>query len=472
VIKPGAMVLAAAILVSAGAVALAGRDAEAPQPPSRQGSEVGTTRALLACPDTAERPGTKAQVLAVSPEADEAVGSEPGLITATTLDTKAPQVIEETDAPGHVLKVDVEGDSGAVPAIAAEGPMSAGLAAIQWSVEASASVSGLAASACLPGADSWWFAGISTEVGAMTRIILTNPTPAIAVADLRFYGPDGVVEAVGERGIALAPRSRQSIDLARFAPGLKALTVEVQATTGRVVAAVHTELTSGVTPGGTEWISPGAAPAPEVLVNAGPAGSDNQSLQITNPGDREALVKVQVVGDTGAFVPSGLDSVRVPPGTVVTKDLTDIVKKDAAAIALSSTVPVTGALVGTASKPADVAVTSSSPVLGDPAVIAMIPDADLTVAFSSNVGTDGQVTIEGFGGRGRSVSSVTLNLKGSTTKLWQPGKKTEAVYFVVTVTVDGSTQAVAQYSGKDGITALPVTSSTLTVTRPDVRPAR
>jgi hypothetical protein len=181
---------------------------------------------------------------------------------------------------------------------------------------------------------------------------------------------------------------------------------------------------------------------------------------------------VQVVGDSGAFVPSGLDSVRVPPGAVVTKDLGSIVDKDSAAILLSSTALVTGAVVSTSSKPTDVAVTSSSLPLSDPAVIAVLPDTDLTVAFSSAVRTGGQVSIEGFADGGRSVSSETVNLKGQTTTRWEPPKRSKAAYFVVTVTVDGSMQAVAHYSGKDGVAALPVTSSTFTVTRPDVRPTR
>jgi hypothetical protein len=472
VIKPGAAILAGAVIVSAAAVAVAGRAADPLDVPDRAASEVATTKAALACPESSQGRTTKTSLFAVSPATDANASPAPSSVSASTLDADAAEALGEVDQPGKVLESPLADDAAPAAVVTADGPLSAGVAAAQWSTETGKSHSGAAASWCLAGADDWWFNGISTQVGATSRVVLTNSTPAIAVADLTFYGPDGVVEAVGERGIALAPSSRRSIALSGFAPGLDAVTVNVHATTGRVTAAVHTTLTTGVTPGGTEWIPPSSAPAEEVLVDAGLPDADAQTLQITNPGEREALVKVQVVDASGAFTPSGLDDLRVAPGTVVTKDLTDVTDEDAAAIVLSSTVPLTGAVVSTATRPNDLAVSVASPVLAEPAVVPVIPGADLAVAFASSIRTGGQVDIEGFDRDGTSVSQEMLNLKGLTTKTWKPPGKIKAAYFVITVVVDGSTHAVAQYSGESGITALPVMPGTYTVTRPDVRAVR
>jgi hypothetical protein len=184
------------------------------------------------------------------------------------------------------------------------------------------------------------------------------------------------------------------------------------------------------------------------------------------------LVGVQVVGASGAFTPSGLDDVRVAPGTVVSEDLTDVVDKDASAVLLSSTVPVTGAVVSTVSRPNDLAVSVPSPVLSAPAVVPAIDGADLEIAFSSAVRRGGAVRIHGFAQNGRSTFGEELNLEGLTTTTWKHEDKDQSAYYVITVTVDGETQAIAQYSDEDGITTLPVVSGTYSISRPDVRQAR
>jgi Family of unknown function (DUF5719) len=183
-------------------------------------------------------------------------------------------------------------------------------------------------------------------------------------------------------------------------------------------------------------------------------------------------VKVQVVDESGAFTPSGLEALRVPPGTVVSKELTDIVDKDAAAVSLSSTVPVTGAMVSSVTRPNDFAVSAPSAALGAPAVVPAIPDHDLELAFASSVRGSGAVEIEGFTTAGESVRTESLNLKGQTTTVWKSPVSSKAAYYVITVKVDGDTHAIAQYSGKDGVAALPVLSGTYTVVRPDVSTLR
>jgi hypothetical protein len=466
-------VLAAAVLVSAGAVAYAGGS-----PPdevhgsTRTPAEVETTRATLACPPSPHAKSTHTSFFATSPVVRTAGGGEPGVLVTSVLSNGPAQPLDSVDVPGRVVERPVTAADEPSLLVSAAGPMSAGATAALWSVETGKSSSGASAAWCQAGADDWWFTGVSTSVGATSDVVLTNSTPAIAVADLRFFGPDGAVEAAGERGIAVAPNSQQVLALGRFAPGLDALTVNVHATTGRLTAALSTSLRSGVTPAGTEWIPAGADPSDHVLVDAGLGGADAQTLQVTNPGEREALVEVQVVGASGAFTPSGLDSVRVAPGAVVSEELTDVVDKEASAVLLSSTVPVTGAIVSTVSRPNDVAVSAPSPVVAAPAVVPVIDDTDLEIAFSSAVRKGGAVQIDGFAENGQSTLGETFNLAGQTTTTWTPGQKDQSAYYVITVTVDGETQATAQYSGDDGITTLPVLSGSYTVSRPDVRPAR
>jgi hypothetical protein len=466
--KIGAAVLAAAVLVSAGAVAVAGQAVDQPESPERSPSVVATTKATLACPQRPRRASTEATIFAVSPVSEDGTAGHAGTVSASVLGSDSSGDLETLDVRGSAFVRPLADTVDPSVIVSAAGPISAGLTATQWSTETGASSAGTAASWCQAGADDWWFTGVSTSVGSTSSIVLTNSTPAIAVADLNFFGPDGPVTAVGERGIALAPQSQQTISLGRFAPGIDALTVNVHATTGRVTAALASELTSGVTPGGTEWLPAADVPATSILIDASFGSADERSLQITNPGDSEALVKVQVVDESGAFTPSGLEDLRVAPGAVVSEDLTDIVDKGAAAVSLSSTVPVTGAVISSVSRPNDFAVSVPSPELGTPAVVPAIPDSDLELAFSSSIRKGSAVEIVGFTADGTSVLIKSLNLTGRRTTTWQPPATSKAAYYVVTVKVDGDLHAIAQYSGKDGITALPVLSGTYTVTRPDV----
>lgn len=466
--RVSAAVAAAACAVSIGAVAWASRPAEPLAVSERSAAEVPTTQTTLACPESTARAKASTRLSAVAPAGPGTAGQ----VAVAPLGEAATE-LGTVDTAGEVLSLALGADAQPAAVVTGRRALSRGLAAWQATREAGKAITGEAVSWCLPAADAWWFSGVSTDVGSTSRLVLTNTTPAVAVVDLAFYGPDGEVQAVGERGIAVPPQGRAALPLARFAPGLDAATVAVRATTGRVTAALHTEYRTGVTPSGVEWVPPGAPPAPKVLVGSGVAATPSQSLQITNPGDREALVRVRVLDASGAFTPSGLDDVRVGPGAVVSEDLGDIVDKDAAAVLLTANVPVTGAVVSTTGgRGADVAVSAVGRPLSGPAVVPVLPGADLQVAFASAERAGGKVRIQGFTADGGRVADQTVNLKGLVTTTWEPPAGSDAAYYTVTPLIEAAVQGVALYAGGDGLATLPVTSGPTTVTRPDVAPGR
>ena len=67
-------------------------------------------------------------------------------------------------------------------------------------------------------------------------------------------------------------------------------------------------------------------------------------LLVTNPGEDQALVDLEVLTEDGAFVPLGTEQVSVDPGSVKRVDLTEELEGRAAAVHLQSQVPVTGAV--------------------------------------------------------------------------------------------------------------------------------
>lgn len=468
-------ILCGVAIVGAGAaVAMANRSTGEIPEPSREPDVVTTTTATLSCPESPRTEQTQTNLLAVTPASADPASTGDGSGEVTVLSKSESKPLGQLTAPGTPASVELTPADRPATLVQASGDLAPGVAAAQWSTQRKNAGNGLSASLCQSAADEWNFGAVSTAVGATTRLVVTNPTPAVAVFDLTFFGPDGQVDAIGARGIALAPQSRESYDLAQFAPGVEAMAMNLTVDSGRVVAAVHTDLIEGNDATGSEWIAPGLPPATELLVNPGFASGTEQELQIANPTGREALVQVQLVSKNGPFAPTKLKDLQVDPFSVVTEDLSDLLDKEASAVHVTSTTPVTAAVLDRSGQAKDLAVSSATPPVDGPAVVPLIEDADLTIALSSEERAGGAVRITGYSDDGSEVGDATIDFKGFRTKTWEPSKKLvkRATYLVVTLPKPIELHAVAQYDSADGLTSLPVESGTFTLSRPDVAPAR
>ncbi|MDP9318768.1 MAG: DUF5719 family protein, partial [Actinomycetota bacterium] len=317
----------------------------------------------------------------------------------------------------------------------------------------------------------WWFSGVDTSVGTSTGLVLSNPSPAVAVVDLHILGPVGVVDAAGANGIAIAPRSRVVLDLARFAPGRAALTLHVAATRGTVTAALSTTRLDGITPTGADWLPASAAPTTSVVVDAGVGGVGRQSLVITNVGTRQQVVAVRILDKSGAYTSTALTDLQVPPESVVVKDVTAILKKHPTAIQLSAAGPLTGALVSEqVGGPRDYAVSAVSDVLSTSAVVPVVNATKLTLAFATSSPTPERVRIRGVMNLGVQAGARTVTVTGAATTTWTPPPGWGAAYLVITVPRGSDLHAVASYVGARGLAQLPVLSGRRTVFRPVVLP--
>jgi hypothetical protein len=468
-----AAALAVAVVVTAASVYTLSGAVEPTASEVSAARQVPTTNATLACPESPKSKRSETSLLAVAPPAQSSAGS--GSITVGALgDTWTPADSETEAGVPVVHPVGRSLEPAAV--VGATGSLSAGTAAFEWSLESGNKRSGRSVTACAASSDDWWFNGVDTAVGSTSRLSLANTTSAIAVVDLEIFGPHGAVQTVGQRGIALAPDSTDSIDLARFAPGLDAASVHVHATAGLVTAAIGTSLLEGVTPAGSEWLPPAAEPTTDVVIDAAFDRSASQDLQIVNPDDVGALVQVQVVDDSGPFVPSGLEDVRIPPESVKSVKLGSISHNGPVSVRLTSPTPITGAVVSSARGGGDYAVSAPSPSLTDSAVVPVLPNTDLALQFTgSTQQSSGQFTVTGYDRQGQPVFDDTVTVDGLRTAQWTPPKKkgaAKAAYLVVAATLETPAQAVAQYAADDGIAALPLTPGVFSVTRPAVRQTR
>lgn len=371
-----AAVAAAVVAVAFAAVLLATlRDAPALEHPEQEAAAAPVSHTVLGCP-----PGRGDAALKVA--------SAGGLPEPTPSGGTADVSLEQPPAEDRTLGLGrgslvVTGVDAADLVLTAEGDAAQGLLALR----AERSGSTLAAAGCPAPRPVWWFAGAGGGVDHSSQLFLTNTDEGPAVVDVRLHGATGSVDRAGTRGIMLAPGKTVRLPLAEIAPGSDELTVEVVATRGRVVAHVldTVRLGDGV---GREWLPPAGPPGEDVVLTAVPSGAARDVLLVTNPGEDQALVDLELLTMDGAFVPLGTEQVSVDPDTVVRVDVTEALKGRAAAVHLSAETPVTGAVRATSAGSDDVAYAGAATALTGPVGLTVAGEStEVLVAGGEKAGT-------------------------------------------------------------------------------------
>ncbi|MCZ3387056.1 MAG: DUF5719 family protein, partial [Actinomycetia bacterium] len=201
-----------------------------------------------------------------------------------------------------------------------------------------------ASTQCQPTGTDFWFVGAASGIGERAVLVLTNPESATATVDVTFHGLKGIVDAADARGVQVRPRTSAQLRLDRLAAGEKVLAVHVQVRVGRLSAAITETDVFGFEPRGTDWIPQASTPQTEVVVPGVPPVNQGREskvrLDIVAP-DEAAVVTISLITPEGSFTPQGADVVDVPAGGVASVDLTEAMRGDAAAISLTSDVPIT-----------------------------------------------------------------------------------------------------------------------------------
>lgn len=328
---------------------------------------------------------------------------------------------------GSLQKLPAPG-AGSALTVAASGGAAVGRGTFQ--VDRSRANNALATQDCLQPQPRWWFTGAGAGLDHQSKLVLANVDPGPAVVDVIALGPGGLVDSVGTRGITLQPGEVRTIDLLDVAPQSDELAVHVQASRGRVVAAMADSFASsaGAQPG-QEWLPP-QDDADRVLRLAPlPAKADGRTLLVANPGGREALVQVEVSGKTGSFPPTDVGELQVPPGAVLSTNLGSALGPDVSGVVIHSTLPVTATV--RSSSASDVAYAVGVPVLDGPAA-AVLP-AGTTGTVHLTAGTHAaKARVVAYSAKGDAVGSGELDVPAGSTQTWTA--KRGAGYVVVTPT--------------------------------------
>ena len=192
---------------------------------------------------------------------------------------------------------------------------------------------GLTAAPCTQPSAMSWIVGGSIAAGSSAELRLVNPGVTPATAKVTLYGSIGRLSLPSNGEITVPAGGSSSLALETKGSQDPRIAVSVEADGGSVVPTLVTESLDGETPAGTDVITPGAAPATDLVIpgveitelatqgevpdaKTGADSSDAPAVRIVNPGAAPATVSVTMLGKDGARPLSGAQSVTIDAGSV------------------------------------------------------------------------------------------------------------------------------------------------------------
>ncbi|TLM74257.1 DUF5719 family protein [Pseudarthrobacter sp. NamB4] len=327
---------------------------------------------------------------------------------------------------------------------------------------------GTATSNCQQPSNDQWLAGASTTVGRTSVLILANASSTPATVSLELFGGGGQIQAPGSRGLLVAPGTSRSIVLAGLAPGEEQLSVHVRSAGGPVAAVIQQSVLRGLTPGGVDFIAPGAAPAVRQVM-AGvdiqdPAGlaqltgkpgyeDAGPALHLTVPGPSDAVVEVKLYGSDGQkALPSG-GVVTAKAGAVTEVSLAGVPAGQYTVAALSDVSFVAAARVSRGlqeGQASDVAWAASGVRLGSQHVVP-VPQGGVRHMVFGALDDRATITYSAITSDGKVRAASTADIAGGTTSsIAVPDKVEDAGVVGYVVSASGGAAYGALLVQQDG----------------------
>ena len=318
----GLAVLGLTVAVVAAGARLPGGDDDSVAPTRVAVPPAGTT---LVCPGPLIMPAdTGRGDSAFDPTPVDPVST----VDAVTVDPTGVGTILPLDRSTVWASLATDGDAVALPSVAGASIVRAEptdaparVAAVAAGLVTAGDLRGLAAASCQqPVADAWLLGG-ATDLASTAQLVLDNPGTTPAEIALEVWGPNGPVDLTGERYL-VAPGAERVVVLGGIAAEQRRIAVHVTATGGRVGVHVQDSVLDGFTPGGTDLVVPGTAPArrqvvPGISVVASTVDDPAApSLRLVAPGDASTSATVTLLGPTGVVDLPGADTVALTAGAV------------------------------------------------------------------------------------------------------------------------------------------------------------
>ncbi len=393
------------VLVVVGLVAAA--LAPAPAPPQEAASFRPVSSALLVCPELSGAGGASSALAAVVAGPAQGPGGASLRPMAATTDLvrllAVGQPVALVTAAGSQPPILLQADGSWAPSA---------LAGVSTRQRTDTS-QGLSSAACTAPGPTWWFVGAGSQLGRGAALLVANPADEPARFDISLFSTAGPVQALAGKGIDLGPRSHVRLRLDALAPDQDLLAIQVEASSGRVSAAVRdVAVPSGQKARGVDFIPAAQPPGTRLVVAGIPAGSGDRSLLLVNPGTQFATVTPRLLTESGPAPVEGLAAIAVPAGSVIQVDLARVLSGTSASLDLQSDAPVTGGVrAAWGSTTRDVSWLSAVPTVGDPDRLGG------AAGVASGPGLTTSVTIAAPGGAVVGELTTTVSTSAATTAL-------------------------------------------------------
>ena len=223
-------------------------------------------------------------------------------------------------------------EGGVLTLVPADGRVANAVGAVT-TLTKSGDLRGLTAAPCTQPAAMSWIVGGSIAAGSSAELRLVNPGVTPATAKVTLYGSIGRLSLPSNGEITVPAGGSSSLALETKGSQDPRIAVSVEADGGSVVPTLVTESLDGETPAGTDVITPGSAPATDLVIpgveivepaaqgevpdaKTSADSSDTPAVRIVNPAAAPATVSVTMLGKDGARPLSGAQSVTIDAGSV------------------------------------------------------------------------------------------------------------------------------------------------------------
>lgn len=187
------------------------------------------------------------------------------------------------------------------------------------------STSPVAAAACISPRADQWFTGLGAGPAHNSYVVLVNPNPGPAVADLTVLGDAGPIDVPALRGIAVPGHDTQVIDLGSVMPTQSALALHASVERGQVAVSVRDRAAHLIGDSYDEdWLPAQGAPSRDALLLGLGDGHGSRLLTVANPTDREVTATVRLVSGNSVFTPDDAPTLDIGPQSVSRVDLAHI----------------------------------------------------------------------------------------------------------------------------------------------------
>lgn len=324
---------------------------------------------------------------------------------------------------------------------------------------------GTAAAACQSPGNDFWILGADTTVGRTAVLDLKNPSGTPATVSLDLHGSKGQIQAAGSRGLLIPPGSTRSVVLAGLAASESSLAVHVRSVGGPVAATIQQSTLRGLTPGGVDFLSPGAGPSVRQVmtgveisdVGSLPSRSGfedaSPALQIAVPGAADAVVEVKLFGNNGQKSVPGGGVVTAKGGSVTQVSLAGVPAGSYTVTASADVAIVASARTTKGNKaedPLDFAWSPADVRLGSQHVVAVPQGAEAQLKFGAPDGR-ARISYSAITADGTVRKTETLDIAGGTTASVKiPGKIEDSPVTGYVVSAAGDPAYGALVLGRDG----------------------